>query len=88
MIEPKEVSQKVTEKITSTSSNIFSKATGFITAGLGIVVGLAWNDAVQALVKVLFPMDTSSVVAKFSYAIVITVFLVFVSGKLDKLSGK
>ena len=52
---------------------------GFITAGLGLVAGLAWNDAIKALIEYLFPLEKNGIPAKFLYAIVITLVVVFLS---------
>jgi len=54
---------------------------------LSLVAALAWNDAVQSLFKVIFK-DQSGVVAKFSYAVIITLIVVIVSWRLMKISEK
>lgn len=51
----------------------------FLLAAFGFVAGLAWNDAVQSLIKAIFPLSTGSVWAKFVYAIAATIFLVVVT---------
>lgn len=67
-----------------TSRAVWTKAITYILAGLGLVVGLAWNDAVQALVAAIFPLEKNSIVAKFIYASVITIVLVVISMRLAK----
>ena len=54
---------------------------------LSLVAALAWNDAVQSLFKIIFK-DQSGVVAKFGYAVVITLIVVIVSWRLMKISEK
>ncbi len=51
----------------------------FITAGLGLVVGLAWNDAIKELIEYLFPLEKGNLWAKFAYAIILTLVLVLIS---------
>ncbi len=51
----------------------------FIFASLGVVTAFAWNDAFQSLIKYIFPLETSSLLAKFSYAVIITAIVVIVT---------
>jgi len=44
----------------------------YIAAGFGFVAGLAWNDAVKLLIDVLFPQISNTIVAKFAYAVLLT----------------
>ncbi|MBI2098694.1 MAG: hypothetical protein HYT49_03565 [Candidatus Wildermuthbacteria bacterium] len=48
----------------------------FVAAALGLVVGLAWNDAVKGLIEVVFPIEKNTVAVKFIYAILLTVIVV------------
>ena len=84
-MEEKNTFEKEVEK---TTRAVISKSTGFILAGLGFVVGLAWNDAVQTLVKTIFPQEAGTLIAKFVYAFIITVVLVFVSLRFEKKENK
>ncbi len=51
----------------------------YITAAFGLVAGLAWNDAVRSLIELLFPIKKDSVLAKFIYAILMTIILVTIT---------
>ncbi|MBI2624144.1 hypothetical protein HYW67_01460 [Candidatus Parcubacteria bacterium] len=51
----------------------------------GLVVALAWNEAIQALVKEFFPAQ-QGLALKFIYAFIITFVLVIVSMRLGKLT--
>lgn len=57
---------------------------GYVLAGLGVVAGLAWNEAISALIEYLFPLSKNGVLAKFFYAILMTIFVVFVTVYLMK----
>jgi hypothetical protein len=48
-------------------------------AGLGLVAGLAWNDAIKNLIEYFFPLEKSSLLAKFVYAFIITLLAVLIS---------
>ena len=41
-----------------------------------MVAGLAWNDAVKALIEFVFPVDKSSIWVKFLYAVIVTAVVV------------
>lgn len=56
------------------------------TSALGLVAALAWNDAVQAVFKEYFPA-AGGVVAKFTYAVIISMLIVVVTINLTKLSN-
>lgn len=58
---------------------------GFVTAALGLVAGLAWNDAIKALIEYLFPLQKSTVTVKFVYALLITIVVVIVTAYLARL---
>jgi Na+/proline symporter len=62
-----------------------SKIAGYITAGLGVVAGLAWNDAIKAFIEEFFPQENSNLLAKFAYAVIITIAVVIISLYLVKL---
>jgi len=51
---------------------IKKKMFGYIAAGLGLVAGLAWNDAVKTLIDRLIPDTGNTIIAKLLYAFVIT----------------
>ncbi len=61
------------------------------TSGFGLVAALAWNEAIQTFVKEYiqrFYPDQAGVVSKFLYAVIITVFAVFITYQLSRLSSK
>jgi len=60
------------------------KMIGYIVAAFGLVAGLAWNEAIKALIEYFFPMSQSGMLAKFIYAIVITLVLVIVTVYLTR----
>jgi polyferredoxin len=81
--------EEMREKITKTPKKVLGKSVVYILAGLGFVVGLAWNDAVQSLVKFMFPLETGgSLGTKFFYALIVTIVLVVVAERLDKYVEK
>lgn len=75
----------VPEKLSDTYSTVRQQTYSYITAALSVVAGLAWNDAVQSLIKALFPDSTGSVWAKFVYAIAMTVIVVLLTMLVSRL---
>lgn len=66
---------------------IKNQTTGYFTAALGLVAGLAWNDAIKALIEALFPFNQSGILIKFIYAIIITIIVVLLSRYLLRYSA-
>lgn len=64
---------------------IRDRLTGFIVASLGLVAGLAWNDAVRATIDYLFPLPNDSLSAKFMYAIIISLIAVIITVYIMRL---
>ena len=59
---------------------------GYILTALGLVVGLAWNDAITTLINTMIPLGKDGLAAKFIYAAIITVIVVVVSLYIQKLA--
>lgn len=55
------------------------KTADYILAAFGFVTGLAWNEAVKALIEQFFPFSNTSAWAKLIYALLITVVFVIIS---------
>ena len=67
---------------------IKKKMFGYIAAGFGLVAGLAWNDAIKAIIEKFIPDTASTIIAKLIYAIIITavvgVILFYVEKSLEE----
>lgn len=66
---------------------IKNQAVTYILGALGLVAGLAWNDAIKTLIDFLFPLDKNGIIIKFIYAVIITVVVVLLGlwiGHKDK----
>jgi hypothetical protein len=60
------------------SEEVRGRTVSYLTAAFGLIVGLAWNEAVKALIESIFPTG-GGLIAKFVYAIGLTVVLVLVT---------
>ncbi|MEK7162474.1 MAG: DUF5654 family protein [Patescibacteria group bacterium] len=59
---------------------------GYIVAALGLVAGLAWNEAIKSLIEYLFPIaGGGGLLAKFLYAILATIVVVIISSYLVQI---
>jgi hypothetical protein len=66
---------------------ILEKMTTLVTAGLGLVAALAWNEAIGKLFENIFGKQ-SNLIAMFGYAIMITAVVVVVTMKLGQATNK
>ena len=76
---------KTKEKSPELKREIKEKLVTYLTAAFGLVAGLAWNDAIKELINFIFPLESNSLIAKFIYAILITLFIIVISFYLIKL---
>jgi len=68
---------------------IRQKIATFILAGFGLVAGLAWNDAIKGFIEQYFPLASGGgLLAKFLYALIITIVIVVVSIYILKTEEK
>lgn len=72
--------------MSKTTSEIRKRTAGYIITALGLVAGLAWNDAIKSMIESLYPLNGDGVTAKFIYAVVITAIIVFVSMRIQPLA--
>lgn len=76
---------KLKEDTLKIKEEVQEKTLSYIGGGLGVVAGLAWNDAIKSLIDFAFPNESSGILAQFLYAIAITVIVVAVTMYLSKL---
>jgi len=78
MIEDKEKIEASLKKVKKAGREIKKRTFSYIAAGLGLVAGLAWNDAISTFINYVIPKTGNTVVAKLVYALLVTVIVVFV----------
>ena len=64
------------------------KTIGYFITSLGVVVGLALNDAVKSAIEYIWPLSSSSVVAKLIYALLLTIAVAVISVYLMRISER
>lgn len=78
----------IKSKVVETHAEVREKTIGYITAAFGLVAGLAWNEAIKALIDAIFPLSKNSITAKFVYAGLVTAVVIFVSMRLNSFIKK
>jgi hypothetical protein len=71
--------EKIREDSGRLRREVKSKTFGYIVGAFGLIVGLAWNDAVKSLIEYWLPAGGNGIVAKFIYAVIITLLVVTAS---------
>lgn len=64
---------------------VLKRSYDLLTAAFSFVAALAWNDAIQSFFLAVFG-PSSSLVAKFLYAIVLTVLIVWFGNRLARIT--
>ncbi|MCR4328383.1 MAG: DUF5654 family protein [Patescibacteria group bacterium] len=80
--------EKILEELNEAKQSILKRMTTYIGAGFGLVVGLAWNDAIAVLIRTIFPDATGTIIAKFIYAFLLTVIVGMVLYSMEKILNK
>lgn len=66
---------------------VVEKLATLMTAALGFVAALAWNEAIQSIFKKIFG-ETSDIYAMILYAIIITIIAVMLTIWIGKVSDR
>ncbi|HLN18824.1 MAG TPA: DUF5654 family protein [Patescibacteria group bacterium] len=82
------IKTKIKKELSGVRQEIANKTVGYIVTALGLVAGLAWNDAIKSAIEHFFPSEQGGIRAKFIYAATITLVVVIVSVYLIKILGK
>ncbi len=78
----------IREQSTRIQREIRERTIGYVVAAFGFVAGLAWNEAIKAIIEYLFPFGNNSILAKVLYAIVLTIVVVLVTVYLIRIGKK
>ena len=76
---------KIQQESGQLRQEVKERTIGYIVTAFGLVAGLAWNDAIKALIDVFFPLPQSSLQVKLLYALLVTFIVVFISMYLARL---
>jgi len=82
-----EVIQKLKKEVEQTKKAFRERLITLVMGGFSLVAALAWNEAIKSLVDTYFK-ESSGLIGKFVYALIITAVVVIVSIRLEKISEK
>jgi len=85
MEEVKRRLEKFKEESRGIRREVREKTVSYIVASLGLVAGLAWNEAIKALIEYMFPISKNTLFAKFAYASIVTLIVVVLTINVAKL---
>lgn len=60
------IPEKMKQESAALSEAVRERTLAYIAAAFGLIAGLAWNDAVKALIEYLFPLSTNTLLESFS----------------------
>ena len=60
----------------------------YLMAALGFVTGLAWNEAIKGTIDKIFPFSSNGIIAKFVYAIFVTILVILFAFYISKDDNK
>ena len=78
----------IKEEIKQIRGAFVAKVLALMIGGFGLVAALAWNAAIQTLVKSVFGDKSGGIIAKFIYALLVTGLLAIVSIKIGREEQK
>lgn len=79
---------KIKEKSKHFEKEIRTQSVGYIITALGLVTGLAWNEAIKSIIDTFFPNTNDTLLAKLGYAVAITIIVVILGIYLTRLAKK
>lgn len=82
------IKHKLKKEASHINTEVRNKISGYIVGAFGLVAGLAWNDTIKSFIEYIFPLKENTLLAKFIYSVIITLFVVFVSVYILKFIEK
>jgi uncharacterized membrane protein len=79
------LAQKIKKEKLSLQKEFRQKLTNYLLAAFGLIAGLAWNDAVKSLIEQIFPFQRYTLIAKFLYALFLTLILVIIGFYFNRI---
>lgn len=80
-----ELREKIRQDRLRLQKEIRNRTVASLITALGLVAGLAWNNAITELIATLIPSPGKNLIALFIYAIAITIVVAILAYYLSKL---
>jgi len=78
------IHKRVTQEVRQVRLEVLQKVTDLMTAGLGLVAALAWNEAIKAFFNTFFPTPSGNLLGLTLYALLITIIIVIITIQLGR----
>ena len=85
MANGKKPAKSVSEKRIRLRGEMRERTFTYLVAAFSLVASLAWNEAVKSSIDYVFPSSANTLLAKFLYAIFITVLVVIITVSLERI---
>ena len=82
------IPEKVREDRKQIQGAVRNSMIASIVGALGLVVGLAWNDAIKGAIEQIFPLGSGGILAKFGYAVILTIVIAIAVYYISKFFEK
>jgi hypothetical protein len=82
--EIKTIHETISQEVQKLRLEVLQRMTDLVTAGLGLVAALAWNEAIKAFFNAYFPQPGGNLMALTVYALFITTVVVILTIQLGK----
>jgi len=80
--------EKIREERHKVAMAVRQQTVGYILAALGLVAGLAWNDAIKSAIAAVFPASGNGIIAQFVYAFLVTLMVAILAYFITKFFMK
>lgn len=80
----KKVEEEIKKSVQELRETVKQRTFSYIITALGLVAGLAWNEAIKSLIDNIFPLEKNSLLAKFIYAFGVTLIVILIIFYLEK----
>lgn len=81
----RKIGEKLAESRAEIRKEVRERTFTYLVAAFSLVASLAWNEAVKSLIDYFLPAGTNTLMAKFIYAVFITVLVVVLTIYLEKI---
>lgn len=82
------IKSKIMKEGEELKKEVRERTVGYILTSLGLVAGLAWNEAIKSFIDYIFPLSANGLLAKIIYAVIVTAIVVSISVYLMRFLKK
>lgn len=80
--------EQIKKRASELQTSLRTQTATYIAAALGLVAGLAWNDAIRSFIEQAFPLGANTLIMKFVYAVTVTIIVTIITTYIVKHEQK